>query len=299
MKADLHFHSKFSDGTLWPEEIVKQAKEMDFEVIALTDHDTLSGVERFIQACREMYITGIPAVEIDYDPSDVGYESELLAYFPGANYTRTLTVLDELQKRRRDIASVAIDIESREYGRKDLSIHELIRLKINDPSAEFNPEEISITKPDIFRYFHIKSVLPEYRVNDYIKFKTEFFDRQEFRDISESKPGFREWINIINDDGGFAVLAHPAYHYNLDINLIKADRENLLDKFLQFKQMGLWGIELHPYNIKENGKILNGFFRKLAEETGLKITIGSDYHGSGTDKDVFGEFYGDFGGFER
>lgn len=58
MKADLHFHSKYSDGLYWPDELVKMASKIGLEMIALTDHDTFEGVEDFLKSTNENNIIG-------------------------------------------------------------------------------------------------------------------------------------------------------------------------------------------------------------------------------------------------
>jgi 3',5'-nucleoside bisphosphate phosphatase len=297
MKADLHLHSKFSDGKQWPEEIVARAKAVNFKMLALTDHDTMAGVKRFLKACSTHTIKGIPAVEIDYDVKQICFKSELLAYFPEGKYARTQAILNELQQMRNQIAIEAISIVSIEHKRNELSFDNLLRHKLDEPVL--NPEDlnISITKPDLFNYFLDKNVAIGYNKNDYSIFKKEFFDSPVFAKISSSKPGLIDWIHTINDDGGYAVLAHPALHYKLNAEEMIEDRNDCLSVFKQLKDHGLWGLELHSYNDKTKRIQLNDFFRDIANQLGLNLTYGSDSHGEGNDSDQFGEFFGDFEGF--
>ncbi|NLB69173.1 MAG: PHP domain-containing protein, partial [Lentisphaerae bacterium] len=50
---DLHIHSSFSDGSCTPEKLVELGKEQDIYAMALTDHDTMDGVPRFLAAAEE------------------------------------------------------------------------------------------------------------------------------------------------------------------------------------------------------------------------------------------------------
>ncbi|TXT51157.1 MAG: PHP domain-containing protein, partial [Spirochaetes bacterium] len=59
MNANLHLHSRFSDGSQWPEEIALAAARQKLEMAALTDHDTLGGTERFLAECAKLGIQGI------------------------------------------------------------------------------------------------------------------------------------------------------------------------------------------------------------------------------------------------
>ena len=299
MKADLHMHSKFSDGKQWPEEIVALAKAMNFEMLALTDHDTMAGVKNFLKACSKHGIKGIPAVEIDYDVKQINYNSELLGYFPGGKYSRTRAILNDLQKMRNQIAIEAISIVAIGHNRKDLSFDGLLRYKLDEPLLNSEDFNISITKPDLFNYFIDNDIEIGYSKEDYPAFKKEFFDKPVFTKISSLKPGLIDWIHTITDDGGYAVLAHPALHYKLNAKEMKADRNNCLSVFKQLKEHGLWGIELHSYDDIPDRILLNDFFRDIAFNLRLHITYGSDSHSVGCEKDLFGQFYGDFEGFSK
>ena len=61
---DLHMHSTCSDGTLTPEELVAAALDLGLEAAALTDHDTVSGVERFLAAASGTPLHAVPGVEL-------------------------------------------------------------------------------------------------------------------------------------------------------------------------------------------------------------------------------------------
>ena len=95
------------------------------------------------------------------------------------------------------------------------------------------------------------------------------------------------------------MLAHPALHYKLNVKEMKKDKNNCLSVFKQLKEHGLWGIELHSYDGKTNRIPLNDFFIKIANDLELHLTYGSDSHSVGCDKDLFGQFYGDFEGFAK
>src|SRR5210317_1547989 len=69
---DLHTHSTFSDGSYTPEEVVQMGVEAGLTGMALTDHDTVEGIPRFIKACQGSGICGISGVEISADVSKGG-----------------------------------------------------------------------------------------------------------------------------------------------------------------------------------------------------------------------------------
>ena len=68
--CDLHVHSVFSDGTDTPKEIVKKAKKLNIKAVALTDHNTTSGLYEFEKAGKELGVEIIPGVEFSADYID-------------------------------------------------------------------------------------------------------------------------------------------------------------------------------------------------------------------------------------
>lgn len=297
MKSDLHFHSRYSDGHQWPEEMVLKAKSVGLEMIALTDHDTMGGVKRFMEACKKQGISGLPAVEIDYDPGINGYRSELLAYFPDGNYASTDEMLAKIRTGRRLVASTAFDIMDVENPGNDLSLNDLIRLKLGEEYEGIEGDDITILKEDILDYLVSKGLLNAGARSERYVFKKMFFGRPKFKAISQFKPDLFQLLTAIKKDGGYAVLAHPANHYKRQLGDMERNREECLRVFSELKGEGLWGVELHSYeNIPDRDK-LNDFFEGIATKTKLRITYGSDSHGTGSNKDLLGQFYGDFIGF--
>ena len=63
-KIDLHMHSSFSDGTDTPDQLVKKAKASGIGLIALTDHNTLAGIDAFREACHKYDQAGIDGIEL-------------------------------------------------------------------------------------------------------------------------------------------------------------------------------------------------------------------------------------------
>ena len=77
--CDLHTHSLFSDGELSPEELVLLAKESGLSAVALTDHNTLDGLERFLEQGKKLGVETIAGVEISSEYN--GVELHILALF--------------------------------------------------------------------------------------------------------------------------------------------------------------------------------------------------------------------------
>ena len=79
MKADLHMHSTYSDGSLSVEELFKEVKNAGLDVIALTDHDTIDGVEEMIKIGKTNNVLVIPALELS--TKENGESIHVLGYF--------------------------------------------------------------------------------------------------------------------------------------------------------------------------------------------------------------------------
>lgn len=296
MKVDLHFHSKFSDGSFWPEELVKQANEKGLKMIALTDHDTFEGVPDFVMAANNSNIKGIPAIEIDFKDELLDFESELLGYFPMGEYINTEKYLAEFMENRKKILHLSIEKAKSDYNVPELNIQELLENKIGEKCFPSVLERISVTKPDIYKYLNIKGV--QHKYSSYPEFKREFFKDDIFKELS-GKPVFSECIKMINLDNGNAVLAHPANQFKRNANEILKNEVDYKNKLNRAKELGLWGIELHSYDSEAEADELNAIFKRFANECGLNLTYGSDFHGgNSTDYKQIGCLDSQFNGFQ-
>jgi 3',5'-nucleoside bisphosphate phosphatase len=275
MKADLHFHSKFSDGSFWPDKLVEIAKEKGLEMIALTDHDTFEGVPDFLKASDNFNIIGVPAIEIDFKDEHLGFKSELLGYFPDGTYVNTKHYIDYFKELRQKIAYVSLEKAKTLYHFSDLSEQELFENKMGEKCQATLYNRISITKVDVFKYFNDKGV--HHGFQSYQQFKTDFFKDDVFLEFS-AKPLFSECIKMINSDNGYAVLAHPAYQFGKNRTEILKNETEYKNNLKSAKMLGLWGIELHSYDSTREADELNEIFKRFAFECELNITYGSDFH---------------------
>lgn len=297
MRVDLHFHSQYSDGSQWPSELVEIAKKKGLDMIALTDHDTFGGVHDFIKATKSVGIIGVPAIEIDFIDKKYDFKSEVLGYFPDNNYSNTEKYILPFLQHRRSIALKAIEKAKRMFKIDNLSIEDLLHRKLEGEFDLSITEGISLTKPEVYKYFLEKIELLPYKT--YHEFKDEFMADKIFDQHSE-KPDFSECIKQINLDGGFAVLAHPALQFKKDVGSLLRDKDNYIKNLLQAKEIGLWGIELHAYDNNIEADKINNVIKGIAKKCGLNVTFGSDSHGpKAARKKELGCMESDFQGFNR
>ncbi|MBN2017036.1 MAG: PHP domain-containing protein [Candidatus Cloacimonetes bacterium] len=253
-KIDLHIHSNFSDGTKHPRDIIKETKEQGFDVISITDHDTLDGYQVGKRFARRMNIELVPGVEISsYFQS---FDVHILAYFVDVHNRQLVNMLKYLQKGRILRAQKILD-KLDEYG---------IRLKLKDVFEHVENKKV-VGRP------HIATAMAE---KEYTTYEEAFWhyignDRPAY----VRKPTFppEEVIKIIKEAGGIAILAHPGVIKN---DFIIAD---LVD-------FGLDGLEvfypLHSQYQRQN-------YIELAERYGLLMTGGSDYHGFARKNEEYGQ----------
>ncbi|MBN1375208.1 MAG: PHP domain-containing protein [Dehalococcoidia bacterium] len=245
MKYDLHLHTTGSDGRLTPTEIIKLAKSRGLKVIAVTDHDSIGGIQ---EALREAYkapsIIVIPGVEINTDLSTG--ELHVLGYF--INYTD------------KDLASSLAKIRESRVGRAEKMVNKLhnLGLQVDWQRILDLARGESICRP------HIAQAMLE---RGYIKSEKEAFDKYIGRDgpayVQRDKVKPADAVRIIKRSGGLPVLAHPA-----DIQEIDTLLKELINA-------GLVGMECYygQYDSKTVERL-----NKLADKYKLLKTGGTDYH---------------------
>ncbi|MEI6563530.1 MAG: PHP domain-containing protein [bacterium] len=247
---DLHVHSTFSDGSFTPEELVEKAVSAGISAMALTDHDGMTGIDRFMAACHKHGLRGVPGVEISIELP--GSTMHMLGYFINHNDPR---MQDALARLRR--------------GREERN--QLILERLNTLGLPLAWEEVAIlAKEDVVGRPHFAQALIE---KGYVKKKDEAFDRY----LGKGKPAYvdryrftvEESIALIRESGGVPVLAHP---YTLDMG-----RRRMRSFLTELGAKGIQGIEAY---YPEHSHDQQRFCLSMARELGWVVTGGSDFHGA-------------------
>lgn len=248
-RLDLHLHTTHSDGSCTPTEVVGLAHQARVTALAITDHDITSGISEATAAGEQYGIEIIPGVEI----SSIMGNSELhiLGYF--LDWQDTL--LNERFKSLRD---------SR-HRRNPRIVDRLQSLGI-----EITYDEVctlagsdSVGRPHIARALMNKGVVTSAQ---------EAFDRF----LGDGKPAYvprdlpspAEAIQWIKAARGLAVLAHPTW--------VRLTDQTLAELVRQLKANGLDGVEVYysTHAARQTREYLS-----LAQQLGLLVTGGSDFHG--------------------
>ncbi len=242
LKADLHTHSFFSDGTSSPEEVVYAACKAGVKLFALSDHDTTEGVLRAQAECQKYDLDFVPAVEISTREHD---HLHFLGYNIDLNNVGFQKFLQTNRENRQN--------------------------RIRQIICQLAQAGVDITEQDVFE--RAPHTVSRAHVADALKQKKIVSSRQEgFRQyLVPGKAGYVpsagvtviEAIQEIKKAGGLAVIAHPGMTQEVW-------------NFPAWVEAGLDGLEVfypaHSFTLKQE-------LLKIARKYDLFATGGSDYHG--------------------
>lgn len=265
-KVDFHIHTYFSDGSASPTDIVKKAKELDYDMIAITDHDGTEGIEEAFIAGKALDLQVIAGIELATETDD-GTGLHILGYHIDTKNDHLQAVLKDLRKKR--IARNEILLQALSEMGYPLTEEDLI----------LREGQTFIGKATIARAMAAKGYISHYREAFY---KDQLLDSPEIRKIKKEKLTSEQAISLIKEAGGISVLAHPIQIRGLG----KPGSEEFyskVDSLLEdLKRWGIKGLEcFHPdQNHKQSLR-----FVELAEKYHLHITKGSDFHGVEFGKD--------------
>lgn len=249
---DLHTHTTGSDGEKTPEELIDLAISKKITALAITDHDTVDSIEKAVKYAKSKDILLIPGIEVEAQIKKG--QMHILALF--VDYKNK-----ELRKKLKYIKK-ARDSRNLKF------IEEFNKLGFNitlDELKEVSEGKI-IGKPHFAKIFLRKK---------YIKEKDEifqnYFEKTPFKEIPKTIYGPEEIIKTLKEANAIVILAHP--------QSLKLENEELKEKIKELKKYGLDGLEC--YHSKQTKKQMEDF-KNIAQEYGLIITKGSDYHGPNT-----------------
>lgn len=246
---DLHTHSTASDGTLAPSELVARAAAAGIRTLALTDHDTVDGIEEARLAARDHAVQLVSGIELS-----VTWSKRTL-HLVGLNINEHNAPLSQALRQALDFRVW----RAQEIARK-LEQHG-VREALAGASAKARTSLISRS--------HFAHYLVE---QGHAKDIRQVFKRF----MVQGKPGFvsGQWmpleqgVELIHQSGGVAVLAHPA-RYGLS-------RSKLRELLGTLKELGVAGIEVvSGSHSREENKTMG----QHAIDFDLAASQGSDYHG--------------------
>lgn len=249
-RIDLHVHSTASDGTLTPSELVQEAVSQKISAIALTDHDSVSGIEEALEAGKKYNVEVVPGVELSTEYKDT--EIHVVGLFIDWHNESLLRQLHAFRDNRDNRNLKMID-RLREEG---FSI-------TAEAIYERSPDAV-IARPHIARYLvdtnqvkDMQTVFDKY-IGDGCKC---YVDRMKITPMQA--------VELIHEAGGTAILAHPC--------LYKMKRKEIEVMVQEMIAAGLDGIEA-VYSCNQGSDEKD--YKEMAARYGLLVSGGSDFHGS-------------------
>lgn len=252
---DLHVHSNISDGTLTPTEIVSCAIQTGLSAIALTDHDTIDGVQEALEAAAKAKKQGHNIDIIAGTELSVAYKNRdihILGLYLDIHNAEFQTFLNTAKEGRLSRnRKMVLNLQNAGI---DISMEDL--MEDNDEAvitrAHFAKHLVKIgvvkTKEEAFRR--------------YLDSSTTYYVPRELFTPEDA-------IQMIHRAGGIASLAHPL--------LYKYTRSEVEKLVVYLKSFGLDALETYYSSHTDADEY---FVRNLAKRQGLLMTGGSDFHGA-------------------
>lgn len=260
--SEIHMHSTFSDGEFPPSELIAIGRGNGVGIMALTDHDTFSGLPEFMEAARDSDIFAFCGIEITVLYRD--FNLHLLAYFKS---------LDSIRKELWD------RVESMKQARED-RMHQLIA-KINEVIPDrfrgsITFDNVKKASEGVMARPHLAREMVRLEI---VKSTNEAFDRYLVKyNIEKDNLEMSEALRMVRESNGVPVLAHPGERTYSLFNPDKGRKlKDVPEMVADLKGMGLLGLEcIYPHHEK-TGKV--EYFLGLAEEFGMIATGSRDFHG--------------------
>ena len=248
MVADMHIHTKNSDGQYSTIEIVEMVKKLEIELFSITDHDNITSckeMERIVLPQNIKYITGV-----EFSAINNIYDCHILGYNFDYKNAKLIETCNEINTKRKE------------------KIKTIINHLQQEKHIEFFIEELNnlYNKETVGRY-DICKLLMERNLGT----KSQIYDNYltDIKDIKTHRIPIEKITEAIKTSNGVAILAHPKkienkYNENLE-NIIK-----------DFIEKGIDGIEV--YNSIHTLEDIRRYL-EIAKKYDLLITGGSDFHG--------------------
>ena len=246
-RIDLHTHSNISDGASSPEDVMRSAKEAGLCAVALTDHDTVAGLDRAEAEAKRLGIEFVPGVEVS---SECISQVHVLGYYIDRTSPVLREAFDKMQEERI------------------VNFNRCLK-KLIDHGFYMTAEDVRAVAGDAgVGRAHFARVMVD---KGYVSSVKEAFDRYLYvggpcyvkRDVIDAK----EAVALIHRAGGLAFFAHP--------HQTRLNNDGIYELMKELAAAGLDGVEgYYSEYTPEMGETI----RNMAESLGLLLSGGSDYH---------------------
>lgn len=252
MRIDLHTHTRASDGTQSPEELVLAARDAGLDVLGLTDHDTAEGWDEALRTAEEAGLGLVRGMEVSTRLDGRGVH--LLAYLPDPTYPPLVALLDRVLEGRASRVPAVLE-RLRALG-------------------------IDLTEQDVAAVSGHAAASGRPHVADALVVAGVVADREEAfrRYLNPGRPAYvdrwaaplRETVRVVAEAGGVSVVAHPWGR--------RSDETPDEAALAELVELGLAGLEVDH---QDHDAAARERLRGIARNLGLIVTGSSDHHGAG------------------
>ena len=262
---DLHSHTRASDGSDTPGELIAQAVSSGVTTLAITDHDTTSGWAEAVEAAKGAPLSLIPGIElstqvIDHTTGFVPQSIHLLGYLVDPDHPQLVEEMAKIRSHRDNRLQMMVEKLSADYDISWLEVRATI------------PHGATPGRPHIAEVLIAKGIVRD---------TTEAFEHILAADgpyhVPHYAPKLDHSLKIIREAGGVPVLAHPLSRGDNLATGVSGGFDDVLARYRRWVELGLMGVEIdHRENAPESREVL----AVVADQLDLIVTGSSDYHGS-------------------
>lgn len=254
--ADLHTHTTASDGMQSPAQNVRLAKEAGLSAIAITDHDTVAGVDEAILEGKRLNITVVPGVEVSTVAD--GCDIHILGYYTNNDDEKWLNRLASLRDTRSRRNELIVD-KLRDLGIA-ITMNEVLAAAHGERSGDSQRDsEVSVGRPHIAEVLIRKGI-----VSDMKQAFDVYLAAGAAAYANPPRVHPFEAVDWIREAGGTSVIAHPGLY----------GKDSLVEDIIRY---GAQGIEVYH---SDHSPDEEHRYAELAQRHHLIMTGGSDFHGS-------------------
>jgi len=249
LNVDLHTHSTASDGSVSPSQLVVRAIENEVDILALTDHDTVSGVAEGLETSKGTNLTFIPGVEISTT------WGESCIHVVGL----------DIQFNDTNLKEALLQIQKGRFQRAERINSALIKAGL--PSMLEHALSIAGGKGQIGRVHFARAMVQENICEDVRNVFSNYLVKGKPGYVEHYWPSLKNVVSLILQANGLPVIAHPA-RYKLSYNLLTY----MLEEFISFGGVGI-EVATGSHSLADIER-----FRNISVEYGFKASRGSDFH---------------------
>ncbi|MBR3897884.1 MAG: PHP domain-containing protein [Bacilli bacterium] len=259
---DMHAHTNYSDGDLSPQELIRLAIDKRIGTLAITDHDTIEGIKKVNRNENIIVDSGIEIINgIELSAKTDKGRMHILGYGIDLNNKALNKKMIDLKDNSINSVLSIMEQIKRDYG---------IRFSYEDIKALVNANH-NLGRPDLAKL----CVKYGYATTSQDAFDKYLIDAHNKTRQTSKGLQYQECLELITNSGGIPVLAHP--------KSLELSEKEFLILLKEMISCGLKGIEVyHSSHSKEE----MDYYLEIANQYGLLISGGSDFHGKSVKPDI-------------